>query len=164
IALIESALAAGKPVLGLCLGSQLLAAALGAEVRRAAHREIGWYPVRLDDAAASDRLFRDLPREFVAAHWHSDTFALPAGATTLASSELTEIQAFRHGTNAYGIQFHAEMTRPILEALVTEFGEGLKRVGIDGSAIVAKADDHLPELNRVGTTIFSRWASPIQGT
>ena len=164
IALIEAALAAGKPILGVCLGSQLLATALGAQVSRAAHREIGWYPVRLNDAASGDRLLRDLPREFTAAHWHSDKFDLPAGATALASSELTEVQAFRYGANAYGILFHAEMTRAILEALVTEFGEGLKRVGIGGDAIVRNADAHLPELNRIGATIFSRWAQPIQGT
>jgi GMP synthase (glutamine-hydrolysing) len=164
IALIGSALAEGKPVLGVCLGSQLLAAALGATVRRGAQREIGWYPVKLSDEGVADRLLQGLPREFVVPHWHSDIFDLPAGATALASSELTEVQAFRHGTNAYGILFHAEMTRDILTALVTEFGEGLKRVGIDGAAMVTQAEAHLPKLETIGTQIFGRWAAPIQGT
>ncbi len=164
IALIESALAADKPILGVCLGSQLLAAALGAEVRRGSQREIGWYPVRLHEAAKDDRLLRGLPAEFVAAHWHSDVFDLPRGAVALASSERTPVQAFRHGAKAYGFLFHVEMTREILTALVAEFGEGLKRVGLDGDAIMVEAEQHLPALGRLGDTIFGRWASPIQGT
>jgi GMP synthase (glutamine-hydrolysing) len=164
IALIENALAEGKPMLGVCLGSQLLAAALGVQVRRGVQREIGWYPVRLNDAAREDRLLSGLPHEFVAMHWHGDVYDLPSGATALASSELTEVQAFRHGANAYGIQFHAEMTREILTALVGEFGEGLKRVGIDGDAIATQAEAHLPKLEAIGGQIFGRWAAPIQGT
>ncbi len=164
IALIESALKADKPILGVCLGSQLLAAALGAEVRRGTQREIGWFPVRLADAAADDRLFRQLPREFVAAHWHSDVFDLPRGATALAASERTPVQAYRHGERAYGLLFHAEMTREILGALIAEFGDGLKRAGIDGDAIMLEAERHLPALGRIGATIFGRWAGPIQGT
>lgn len=164
IALIESALKADKPILGVCLGSQLLAAALGAEVRRGQEREIGWYPVRMQEGAKDDRLMRGLPAEFVAAHWHSDVFDLPQGAVALASSEKTPVQAYRFGTKAYGILFHAEMTREILMALVGEFGEGLKRVGLDGDAILVEAEQHLPALSRVGDTIFTRWASPIQGT
>ena len=164
MALIESALKAGRPVLGVCLGSQLLAAALGANVRRAAHKEIGWYPVRLRVEAKDDRLLRGLPDEFVACHWHSDIFGLPAGAVPLASSELTELQAFRHGDNAWGLLFHAEMTQRIVTALVGEFGDGLKRVGIDGDEILASAPRHLAALNQIGETIFSRWAAPIQGT
>lgn len=164
IGLIEDALRENKPILGVCLGSQLLAAALGARVYRSAEREIGWYPVRLNKAASEDRLMRGLPEEFVASHWHSDTFDLPSGAISLASSEKTPVQAFRHGERAYGLQFHAEITEEILAALVGEFGEGLKRVGIDGDAIMADTPRHLPTLSHIGETIFSRWAAPIQGT
>ena len=164
MALIESALKAGRPVLGVCLGSQLLAAALGASVRRAAHKEIGWYPVRLRPEAKDDRLLRGLPEEFVACHWHGDIFDLPSDAVALASSELTELQAFRYGDNAWGLLFHAEMTQRIVAALVGEFGEGLKRVGIDGEEILALAPRHLAGLRNIGETIFSRWAAPIQGT
>ena len=164
IALIESALKADLPILGVCLGSQMLATALGAEVRRGAQREIGWFPVRLTDAARDDRLLRGVPMEFVAAHWHSDVFDLPRDAIALASSERTPVQAYRYGAKAYGFLFHAEMTREILTALVSEFGEGLKRVAIDGDAIVVEAEQHLPALGRIGDTIFGRWAAPIQGT
>ncbi len=164
IALIESALKDNRPILGVCLGSQLLAAALGAQVRRGESREIGWCPVKLAEAARDDRLMRGLPGEFTACHWHSDVFDLPQGAVGLASSEKTACQGFRHGDKAYGILFHAEMTLEIISALVSEFGEGLKRVGIDGEAILTKAADYLPQLNEIGTTIFGRWAAPIQGT
>ena len=164
MALIENALKAGRPVLGVCLGSQLLAAALGANVRRAAQREIGWYPVRLRSEAKDDCLLRGLPEEFVACHWHGDVFDLPAGAVALASSELTELQAFRYGQSAWGLLFHAEMTQRIVAALVSEFGEGLKRVGIDGDEILASAPRHLAGMRHIGETIFSRWAAPIQGT
>ena len=164
IALIESALKAGRPVLGVCLGSQLLAAALGANVRRAAHKEIGWHPVRLRPEAKDDRLLRELPQEFVTGHWHSDIFDLPAGAVPLASSELTELQAFRYGDNAWGLLFHAEITQQIVTAWVSDFGEGLQRSGIDGEEILASAPRHLAALSNIAETIFSRWAAPIQGT
>lgn len=162
--LIEDALRLNKPILGVCLGSQLLAAALGAKVYRGATREIGWYRVTLSAAGQADRLLRGLPPDFVAAHWHSDVFDLPAGAVALAASEKTAVQGFRHGEQAYGLLFHAEMTTEILEALIAEFGEGLKRVGIDGDAILAETPRHLPKLAQLGETIFTRWASPIQGT
>jgi GMP synthase (glutamine-hydrolysing) len=162
--LIESALETGRPVLGVCLGSQLLAAALGATVRRAEHKEIGWYPVRLRAEAGDDGLLRGLPAEFVACHWHGDVFDLPAGAVPLASSEQTELQAFRHGENAWGLLFHAEMTQRIVAALVDEFGEGLKRIGISGDEILSAAPRHLPALGKIAETVFGRWAAPIQGT
>ncbi len=162
--LIDGALRDNKPILGVCLGAQLLAATLGATVKRGETREIGWYSVRLADAAREDRLMRGLPAEFMAAHWHSDVFELPNGAVALASSAKTPIQAFRFGDNAYGLLFHTEITQERLGKLVSEFGEDLKRVGIDGDSFVAHAPEHLPALSEIGATIFSRWAAPIQGT
>jgi GMP synthase (glutamine-hydrolysing) len=164
IRLIESALSDDKPILGVCLGAQLLAATLGATVKRGENREIGWYSVRLSPAADDDRLMHELPTEFMAAHWHSDVFDLPNGAVPLASSERTAIQAFRFGEKAYGLLFHAEITEDRLNKLVSEFGEDLKRVGIDGDSFVAHAPDYLPALSDIGATIFGRWAAPIQGT
>ena len=115
-------------------------------------------------AAKDDRLMRGLATDFIAAHWHSDIFDLPAGATALASSDKTPVQGLRYGEKANGLLFHAEMTAEILAALIAEFGDGLKRVGIDGDAILVDAPQHLPQLARIGETIFTRWAAPIQGT
>src|SRR5262249_24470546 len=95
--LIEATLGAGAPVLGVCLGSQLLAGALGARVAPAPTKEIGWFTVTTKPAAAADPLFGLLPSSFVALHWHGDVFELPEGATSLASSAKTEHQAFQYG-------------------------------------------------------------------
>src|SRR5262249_22554762 len=99
MALIERAVGDGKPVLGVCLGSQLLAAALGADVYKGPQKEIGWYPITLSEAGARDRLLAGVPRTFIGYSWHGDVFAVPPGATGLASSELTACQAFRFAAN-----------------------------------------------------------------
>ena len=109
--LIEDAIGSNLPVLGICLGAQILAAALGAKVDRNPNgKEIGWHPIRLSDAAKDDRLMRDLPATMTPFHWHGDIFDLPSGAVSLASSDKTPCQAFRHGDKTYGFQFHFEVT------------------------------------------------------
>jgi GMP synthase-like glutamine amidotransferase len=113
--LIEQALRADVPVLGICLGAQLIAKALGARVYRNPQREIGWEPVHFTPAAFSDRLFSGLPSPMTFFHWHGETFDLPAGAEWLAWSEKCRHQAYRFGRSAYGIQFHPEITPEMIE-------------------------------------------------
>ena len=112
---IRRFLATGKPALGICLGAQLIADALGARVRRNPEKEIGWYPIEglppLDPAA-----FRFPPSAHVF-HWHGDTFDLPPGAVHLAKSQACEIQAFQIGS-AIGLQFHLETTPESVRALI----------------------------------------------
>ena len=98
-----------QPILGICLGAQLIARALGATVRRNSAREIGWYGVQFTEAAGSDRLFHGLSPETVF-HWHGETFDLPPGAELLATSALCRNQAFRIGEGVYALQFHLEVT------------------------------------------------------
>ncbi|MCE9623888.1 MAG: type 1 glutamine amidotransferase, partial [Deltaproteobacteria bacterium] len=108
--LIEETLKAQRPFLGVCLGSQLLAKALGMRVYRGEKKEIGWYPLWMRPEAKGDPLLGEFPRRFEMFQWHGETFELAAGSVLLASSQLFLHQAFRYGTKAYGLQFHAEMT------------------------------------------------------
>jgi GMP synthase-like glutamine amidotransferase len=106
---LQRVLDLGLPVLGVCLGAQLLAKASHAEVGPIDEPEIGWHPVELTDAAADDPLCESLPRRFDAFQWHYYTYAVPAGGVELARSAVCT-QAFRLGDRAWGIQFHAEVT------------------------------------------------------
>jgi GMP synthase (glutamine-hydrolysing) len=115
--LLQRLLGLGIPVLGVCLGAQLLARASHAAVMPAREPEIGWYPVELTEEAAGDAVFSRLPRRFDAFQWHFYTYDLPAGACELAHSTVCS-QGFRLGERAWGIQFHAEVTRAQIEEWV----------------------------------------------
>jgi GMP synthase (glutamine-hydrolysing) len=156
--LIESALKAEKPVLGVCLGSQLLAAVLGANVSKGPRREIGWYPIRLSETAPPDPLWSGVPRDLTVLHWHGDVFDLPAGAVNLASSELTAHQAFRYGNSAYGLLFHLEMTEEIIAELAAVFADELREAGGDAVRLAAESTVNCGRLQAIGETVFSRWA------
>ena len=109
-ALLRAAVEAGLPVLGVCLGAQQLAMALGGEVRRGPAPECGVGEVHLTTAALADPVFGPAPTPLPCVHWHSDTFSLPPGAVHLARNDAYENQAFRAGARAYGLQFHVEVT------------------------------------------------------
>jgi GMP synthase (glutamine-hydrolysing) len=111
---IRAAVDKELPTLGVCLGSQLLAKALGARVYPSGTKEIGWYQLDLTPAAADDPLFRGLQPRQTVFQWHGDTFDLPHGAIHLASSPLCRHQAFRYGAAAWGLQFHVEMTAELV--------------------------------------------------
>ena len=148
-------------MLGICLGAQLLAAALGARVAPGPAREIGWHPVALRPAARDDPLFAGLPPTFTAFHWHGDSFDLPAGAAWLASSPRTPYQAFRTGAASYGILFHLEVDEPAVRGMVAAFGAELDAAGVDGRAVMAGAAAHLPALAACARTVFGRWAAGL---
>jgi GMP synthase-like glutamine amidotransferase len=111
---IRQAVEAGQPVLGVCLGAQLIARALGAAVRRNPVKEIGWFDIHLTEAGGADPLFHGLARSENVFHWHGETFDLPPGAAHLAYSNACTNQAFRVGTTVYGLQFHLEVTPAII--------------------------------------------------
>jgi GMP synthase (glutamine-hydrolysing) len=161
IALCAAAVSAAKPVLGICLGSQLLAAALGAAVGKAPRKEIGWYEVTLRPEARSDALFDVLPRRFPAFHWHGDAFTLPEGAVPLAASALTPLQAFRKGERAWGIQFHLETDEQVLEAMLSGGAAELHEAGVDAGRIRQRAREELLQLRERALAVFSRWSDLI---
>ncbi len=117
--IIRQAVRRKIPILGICLGAQLLARALGARVFPAGVKEIGWHPVEVTPAAASDPLFKHFRPVETVFHWHGDTFDLPEGATFLARSDRVMNQAFRYLDYVWGIQFHIEVTTK----MVTEWLE-----------------------------------------
>jgi GMP synthase-like glutamine amidotransferase len=117
---IERAIAARKHVLGICLGSQLIARVLGARVTRNRHAEIGWFPIERVEGAEASPVGRALPPRAEVFHWHGDTFALPEGAVQLARSAACEQQGFAYGNRVLALQFHPEMTPESVRA----FAEG----------------------------------------
>lgn len=112
--LIRTVVAARIPYLGICLGGQLLAAALGAQVISNRWEELGTLPVQLSTQGRADHLLLGLPDSFSTFQWHHDSFDLPDGAVLLASSAACSHQAFRHGNSAWGLQFHPEVTEQII--------------------------------------------------
>ncbi|PSQ76720.1 MAG: hypothetical protein BRD35_05575 [Bacteroidetes bacterium QH_7_62_13] len=160
--LIEQALREERPVLGVCLGSQLLAHALGASVRPGPQKEIGWHEVILTEAASDDPLFREVDGPFTAFHWHGDVFALPDGATQLARTAQTEHQAFRYGESAYGLLFHLEVTPKTVAWMTTAFQDELTEEGLDGAAIRRAAMIHEAVLRDTAESVFGRWAELVR--
>ncbi|MDG2992146.1 type 1 glutamine amidotransferase [Candidatus Synechococcus calcipolaris G9] len=117
-AFIESVIAAGKPILGICLGAQLLARVLGARVYPGSEKEIGWFPIQPTPAAMELPLCQGWRETFPVFHWHGDTFDLPRGAIHLARSAVCPHQAFLWGDRVLGLQFHLESTPETVKTLI----------------------------------------------
>lgn len=123
---ISAALGAGKTIFGFCLGSQLLAEALGARVYVNSAQEIGWMPVEYSAAARKHPALAHFPETAPVMHWHGDAFDLPTGAVRLASSAITPNQGFIYEDRVFAFQYHIEMTPEIIDALIAEFPNALR--------------------------------------
>jgi GMP synthase-like glutamine amidotransferase len=162
IRLVGDAVRAGTPVLGICLGAQILAEATGGRVIRSPEPEIGWYDVRTTGEAAGDPVFGELPERFEAYQWHSYAVEPPPGAVPLASNP-TCVQAYRVGASAYGVQFHPEVTPAILGQWIPDYptDPDAARVGGDPAAALAAVPEHLPAWNAVGRRLFDGWLALV---
>jgi GMP synthase-like glutamine amidotransferase len=118
---IESVIKRGIPVLGVCLGAQLIANVLGAEVTKNVHEEIGWFPVKRTKGLVDERM-ENLPISFDALHWHSDTFDIPNGAKNFITSEACANQGFVYGDSVLALQFHLEMLPSHVQSIYQECG------------------------------------------
>ncbi len=154
---IGSAIAAGKKIMGICLGAQLIACALGAQVTRNAHREIGWFPLEVNDEALNHPVAKILAGCAKVFHWHGDTFAIPPQARVIASSKACANQAYVIDNQIYGFQFHLETTEQSAEALIQNCAEDL-----DNSTYVQSAEeimdnkDNFVAINKAMSAVFTQ--------
>lgn len=159
---IRRAVASGVPYLGFCLGGQLLAKALDAPVTKNPVKEIGFDTVTLTPAGREDPLFRGVSDPLTAFQWHGDTFAIPAGGVLLASSERCAQQAFRHGRAAYALQFHVEVTRPMVNEWLEAYAAEVAADGVDAAGILAEADPTLALMRGAAERLFGNFLELVQ--
>lgn len=156
---LRARLTAARPTLGICLGAQLMAEALGGAVEKGHSVEVGFRTVTPTTAGL------DSPLRHVAGvpmmQWHGDTFRLPAGATRLASSEAYSNEAFSIGGFALGVQFHPELSAEMYEHWITDGAAELAALGIDGEALRREAERNGPAMEAASVALFSEWLAAL---
>lgn len=162
--LLERALAEEVPVLGLCLGGQLLARAGGGRVRRMKRPYLGWTRLARLAPAADDPLFGALPAELEVLEWHNDRIEVPPRATPLAETDGPGASVFRIGPSAWGSQIHLELTPAMLHGWLedAELRRDLVRAGVDPDRLAAEAAHRLPAQGAVTATVFERFADVLE--
>jgi GMP synthase-like glutamine amidotransferase len=153
------------PLLGLCLGGQLVAAAAGVTPRRAGQPEIGWHQVELSPEGAEDPLLAPLAPGFEAFQWHSYEFPLPPGAVTLAQSDVC-LQACRIGPVAWALQFHPEVSAADALDWIDDYrsDEDAIRIGLDPAALRTETEAKIAAFNQLGRDLCARWLDLAGGT
>jgi GMP synthase (glutamine-hydrolysing) len=161
IELVRQRLQHGRPILGICLGAQLMAAALGAPVDAGPAKEIGWAPLALTEQGRASPLrhLADVP----VLHWHGDSFALPAGATLLASTALTPHQAFALGRHALALQFHPEIDAGAIESWLIGHTLELSQAGTDLAGLRTDARRFGAALAAAGCLVLKEWLAAQPG-
>ena len=164
--LIADLLERRVPMLGVCLGSELLAEVAGGPPRRSSRPEIGWHRIELSDEGAADPLLGELPRGFEGFVWHSYEWPLPPGAVALASSDVC-LQAFRLGeAPAWGIQFHAEVTRENILKWLEGYASDADavRIGVDPEALRQESERRIEDWNETGRGIAARFLAEAKAS
>jgi len=159
-AFIRSALLAGMPVIGVCLGSQFMAKALGGIIRSGRAVEIGMTTIHLTDEGMKDPVFSSCPEAFDVFEWHGEIFDLPKDAVSLAGSDVAPLQAFRYGSRAYGLLFHLEMEPAGIDALCRECATDLTKAGLAAQHVKAAALPHLLQLHQIADRLIDYLLSP----
>ena len=157
--LLEKALTAGRPVLGICLGAQMIAQVLGAKVFPGERREVGWAPITLTPDGKDDPLFAGVADKLTVFHMHGDTYELPPDAANLATSPLYEQQGFSWGETVYGLQFHLEFTEAIIARLSSEAEsqQYIREAGVDPQQLNTDSPAHIRTVTDTAQTIFTRY-------
>jgi len=161
LALIEKAIKKDVPLLGVCLGSQLIAAALGARIYRGKEKEIGFQTVTLTPNGINDPVISCMGKTFNPLLWHGDIFDLPKGAVRLASSEATDNQAFSFGKAVYGFLFHLEAGKKQVKDMTRAFAKELVAENIDPALLIKEAETRIEGLQIAGAKVFNSWSELI---
>ena len=156
---IDNALTEGLPVIGFCLGAQLMAKAMGAVVVKGPEKEIGWYPVQLTEQGREDPLLKSFPDKFIVFQWHGDTFELPENAVRLVISDGYFNQAMRIGSVSYGFQFHFEITRDMIAEWLKTGKQEIEKMDDKDlpGMILANAYEYLPLLHFFAGSFFNNY-------
>lgn len=157
--LINSSFNLGVPIFGICLGSQLIASSCGGKVYRGPKKEIGWGEVRITSKGQSSIFDKIIGSKIRVFHWHGDTFSLPSEADVLSESDLY-IQAFRF-KNAFGIQFHLEVTKNMIENWIRKYDKELKNEKISRDGFLIDIDRKVSELERNSKIVYENFKSTI---
>lgn len=162
IALLKERIAADKPTLGICLGAQLIASALGVKIFSGKEKEIGWYPLEITQAGKHSSL-RYLSSEHCSMlHWHGESFDLPEGAVLLASSERFKNQAFSYGKNILALQFHPEITQRSMEKwFIGHIGEIMQTDGVSVEKLREDTYRYSKQLEMQGELFFNSWVNEV---
>ena len=155
--LAREAVDKGKPMLGVCLGSQIIADVLGADVRPGGGMELGWRDVRRSPAVADDEVLSSLPDSFTPMHWHGDVFDLPAGAASIGGSDMTPVQGFVYGRHVYALLFHLEMTEHQIRQMAELFPDDLHRANVDRETLLDEIPARLEALRVTALNVFASW-------
>lgn len=154
--LIKQFIAAGIPVIGLCLGAQLLAAALGGSVQQNADKELGWYDITLSEAGKNDSLMSAHPGKALSFHFHGDFFTVPPGSLNLASSAMTGCQLFSYN-NAYGFQYHAEVDMALIEVMCLNNVDYMAANGADAVSVIEQSRLLIDDYMQRSANILNAW-------
>ena len=158
---IREVIDAGKRVMGICLGAQLIAQSQGAEVYKNAEKEIGWFPIRMNPKAGKSSVMDGMADESTVFHWHGDTFDLPEDAELLALSEGCRQQAFSLGDTVLGLQFHLEITETGIGKLIDNCGEEIVPApNIQSRQEMLSAIHHCEQNHRAMDGILERLIGP----
>ena len=158
---VEQRLRNRRPLLGVCLGAQLMARVLGASVAPIGRKEIGFSPITLTEAGRSSSLAA-MPAETPVLHWHGDQFAIPAGLKSLASTPICPHQAFAVDDYALGLQFHLETDTARIESWLVGHASELSQAGVDPRQLRAQAKEHGAKLKTAAEAVFTHWLDRVE--
>jgi GMP synthase-like glutamine amidotransferase len=161
MAFIKDIIDLNKPVLGICLGAQLIAKVLGANVSQHTQLEIGWYPIKLTSAGREHPLMAGFSESTTVLHWHGDSFEIPKNTIHLCSSEACSNQGFIYKDNVFGLQFHIELRRPTIQKLIenAEFTNTDAPFVQTPETMMSMAKHHDPACDKILDLLLIHWLS-----